>query len=106
MAAILQVNFRWDVPEEVATGATAADAQPFADRDDVVWKIWIRDPESKTSGGVYLFRDRGEAEAWGRELGAQLAGREGLSDYRAIAFDIQEVPTRVTSGPVDVSAAV
>lgn len=105
MAAILQVNFTWDVPEEVATGATAADAQPFADREDVVWKIWIRDPASKTSGGVYLFHDRSAAEAWGRELGAQLAGREGVSDYRATAFDIQDEPTRVTSGPVDVSVS-
>ncbi|MDO8208820.1 YdhR family protein [Conexibacter sp. CPCC 206217] len=103
MAAILQVNFRWDVPEDVATGATAADAQPFADREDVVWKIWIRDPQTKTSGGVYLFRERPDAEAWGRALGEQLAGREGVSDYRATAFDIQEEPTRVTSGPVDVS---
>jgi putative monooxygenase ydhR len=105
MAAILQVNFRWDVPEDVATGATAADAQPFADRDDVVWKIWIRDPETRTSGGIYLFRERAEAEAWGRELGGQLVGREGVSDYRATTFDVQDEPTRVTSGPVDVSVS-
>lgn len=105
MPTILQVNFRWDVPEEVATSATAAEAQPFADRDDIVWKIWIRDPQTRTSGGIYLFHERGDAEAWGRELGRQLAGREGVSDYRATAFDIQDEPTKVTSGPVDLSAA-
>jgi hypothetical protein len=102
MPVILQVNFNWDVEEDVARGATAEDAQPIADRDGVQWKVWIRDAETRTSGGIYLFSDRESAGAWREELRADLTKRPGVSDFDAQIFDVLEVPTRVTRGPIGV----
>jgi len=103
MSVILQVNFNYDVSEEVATGATPEAAQAIADRDGVQWKIWIRDPETKTSGGIYLFRDEASADAWRTDLRADIEAREGTSDFDAKLFQITEGPTRITRGPIDVA---
>ncbi len=47
---------RWRAPE-LADGA-GADAPTFANLPGLLAKIWLRDPEKNTYGGMYLWADR------------------------------------------------
>ena len=48
MSVILQVNYIWDVEEDVAN-RVADNAERYNDIPGLQWKLWIRDAETKTS---------------------------------------------------------
>jgi quinol monooxygenase YgiN len=60
----LVVTFKTDASQEAFTAAMEENAPVFADVDGLLAKIWIVDPESKTYGGIYLFRDRAALDAY------------------------------------------
>lgn len=58
MAVMLQINYRHDVDEDEARAIPPERAQAIADQPGLQWKVWIREPDTRTSGDIYLFADR------------------------------------------------
>lgn len=95
MSVILQVNYHWDVDE--TTAARVADnPERYNDVPGLVWKLWIRDPETKTSGGIHLFLDRRSAETYLNDTVLPvIAALEGATDIDAKILGINETASRV-----------
>jgi len=47
-----------DISEEQFREASGADAPTFANFSGLLAKIWLRDPETNTYGGLYLWADQ------------------------------------------------
>jgi putative monooxygenase ydhR len=62
--AILLATFDFDFGENEPFEATLKRAHALAERDGLVWKVWLRDRTTSRGGGIYLFEDRGAAQAW------------------------------------------
>lgn len=61
------VTFTLDGPtEEQFREACREDAEVFAGLPGLLAKIWLRDPETGTYGGLYLWQDRDAYEAYTR----------------------------------------
>jgi Putative mono-oxygenase ydhR len=52
------------ITEEQFHEACGADAPTFASLPGLLAKIWLRDPETNTYGGLYLWVDRGAHERY------------------------------------------
>lgn len=104
MPVILEVNFDWDVTEEEAAKFSTPDkAKVFWAVPGLLWKIWIRDPETGGSGGVYLFRDRASAEKYrDGPIVEAVRNYPKSSNHTVRIFDVREDVTGVTGGPIDV----
>jgi hypothetical protein len=100
MAVILQVSFPWDDDERAVHAASLAEARRLANRTEFAWKLILRDPNTKTSGAIYLFEDRREAEAWRVELFARRGHR-----IEARIFEIDEEASRLTRAPLAAGVA-
>jgi hypothetical protein len=99
MAVLLQVNVRWEGSEDEATGSSE-EAHAIAGLDGLLWKIWLRDAESKTSAGVYLFADRAAAEAWVAQMTPPVLAAPEASDLRTTIFEIDEAQSVITHAPL------
>jgi hypothetical protein len=95
MSIVLQVSFVWDEEEDKVRAASLAQARDLALRTEFIWKMIIRDPQSRISGAVYLFADRQKAEAWR----AELLERRGPS-IEARIFEVDEEASRLTRAPL------
>lgn len=80
-------------------------ASAFRDLADTVartpglrWKIWTENPQERRAGGIYLFDDQPSLERYLDEHTAHLRGF-GITDIRAIVFDVNEPLTAITAGP-------
>jgi Putative mono-oxygenase ydhR len=104
MAVVLEINFVNDVSEEELAAATDLDAaKKIAAFPGLLWKVWIRDPRTRETGGVYLFESRTQAEAWVAGPTIQSIPRsEKVSNFSTKIFDIREEPSRITRAPIDV----
>jgi hypothetical protein len=47
-----------DITEEQYHEAVGADAQVFANMPELLAKVWLRDPQTNTYGGLYLWADQ------------------------------------------------
>lgn len=103
MPVILEVNFDWDVTEEEAAKFSTPDkAKIFWAVPGLLWKIWIRDPETGGSGGVYLFKDRASAEKYrDGPIVEAVRNYPKSSNHTVRIFDVREDVTAVTGGPID-----
>jgi len=53
------ITFELDgITEEQFRGAAEADAPTFANMPGLLAKVWLRDPETNTYGGLYLWADQ------------------------------------------------
>lgn len=107
MATIVQINYVNDISEEEVAARTNLDsARKIADQAGLQWKVWIRNPETRESGGIYLFDSREEAEAYVNgpiitALRASAAPVEVSVKY----FDVREEPSAITRAPLSVAVA-
>ena len=53
-----------DITEEQFREASGADAPTFANLPGLLAKIWLRDPETNTYGGLYLWADQETYEGY------------------------------------------
>ncbi len=104
MSVILQVEYVWDVDWSTAEQPGAADAHAMREAPGLQWKIWLRDPDTRSRGGIYLFADRESAQDWADRIDEGLPGNH--RDLSVRIFEINEDATRVTHGPLDIPAAV
>ena len=98
-AAIVQINFPFSLSREELENGAAEVAGVFAGVDGLLWKIWLVDEAGRTSGGIYLFRDRASAEAYSRgELVTKL--RQDWPGATVQVFDVMAEPSRITRAPL------
>lgn len=103
MSVVLQVNLTWDASEEIA-GGTLDDARELEYLHGLQWKIWLRNSDTKTSGGIYLFESIEAAEEWQKAVIPGLQGRVGVSNVTAVIFNVNEGASKITRAPLDVKA--
>ncbi|WP_051612711.1 YdhR family protein [Hyphomonas polymorpha] len=103
MPVVLQVNFGWDLSEEeLGQFSTAEKAKVFWAVPGLLWKIWVRNPETRLSGGIYLFKDRASAQAYcDGPIAAQIKKFPKSSNHSFNIFEIREDQTAVTGGPLN-----
>lgn len=108
MPTILQVNFSYDISEEeLARRSNPARAKIFETLPGLRWKVWIRSPERRESGGIYLFDDRAAAEAY--LAGPIVAAMKTMPDTANLTtkmFDVREDVSAVTRAPLGGPAPV
>jgi hypothetical protein len=98
---ILQVNFQYNFPLADLQAMTSGAAEPIAQVDGLLWKIWLLDEEQQTSGGVYLFENERAARAYaeGPILGS-LQQHPAISDYSARLSGTIADLSKITRGPL------
>lgn len=106
MSVILQVNYTWDVKETVAN-RVADNAERYNDIPGRQWKLWIRDPETKTSGGIHLFTDRESARSYFEDVALPvITNLDGGRDIEWKILGINEEASRLNHTEVDVAPLV
>ena len=97
---VLIVNFNLKGVDEQQYAALCDQIAPtFAAVPGLVSKVWLKDSERGTYGGVYLFQDHDAFERFKRsELFNTVATHPNLANIVANDFGILEAPTRVTNG--------
>lgn len=104
MPTIVQVNFNYDITEEeLAKRSNPERAKMFRTVKGLRWKVWMRDPQRRESGGIYLFDDRASAQAY--VDGPIVAAARSLADssgHSVKIFDVREEVSAVTAAPLEV----
>src|SRR6476661_401721 len=100
--AIVQINFNWDVSEEeVAARSGPEQAQVFTTLPGLLWKIWLREPQRRESGGIYLFESREAAEAYvAGPIVARIRANPDFGEVTVKVFDVREGQSRITRAPL------
>jgi hypothetical protein len=106
---LLQVNYRrergQDDPEQAEHLLGAAER--ISGLPGLQWKVWIYDDARGAAGGIYLFDTEEHARIWGDEMLPNSLGQlPGVSEIEARYFDVDEILSTITRGPVGASQAV
>ena len=88
---VMIVTFKWDAPEEEVHRESVAQMRDIAQRGEFLSKLILRDPQTKTSGAVYVFADRTAAERWREDI-----RRRRGSDVEARIFEVNEEASKLT----------
>ena len=90
---VMIVTFPWDAPEDEVFTQSVAQARDLAARGDFLSKLILRDPQTKTSGAVYVFANRAAAETWRDDL-----RRRRGPDVEVCIFEVNEEASKLTQG--------
>src|SRR5947209_900773 len=90
---VMIVTFPWDAPEDEVRKQSVAQARELAGRGEFLSKLILRDPQTKTSGAVYVFANRAAAERWREDI-----RRRRGADVDARIFEVNEEASRLTRG--------
>ncbi len=98
---ILQINMSYNIPADVLSKAFMDLAKPIADTKGLEWKVWLHDPEKKTCGGIYLFKDETSCKAYlDGKIVADIMKNPAVSNIDAKVFDVLPDHSKVTRGPI------
>lgn len=100
MAMLLQIDFPYAGPwgTEMTDGMTAL-AESIAQEQGLLWKIWTENAEKSEAGGIYLFTDRGCAEAYLAMHSARLKAI-GVPLINAKLFDVNPALSAIDRAPL------
>lgn len=85
------------VTEEQFHDFCAGEAATFAALPGLLSKIWLRRPDAKTYGGIYLWRDRAAHDDYLRsEVWRSITGDPNLADVQSAGFEVFEDLTKET----------
>jgi hypothetical protein len=88
---VLQINFTYDMTATEYEEAVAPLAEPIAEVEGVVWKMWVINDENKEAGGIYLFEDAASVNDYlSGEIVAGLAAHPQITDIVVKQFDVME----------------
>ncbi len=87
-------------PEQQA--ALRALAGSIAQEPGLIWKIWTEDVSARRAGGIYLFADRGAAEAYHAMHAARL-GAQGIGPILAEYRTANMALSALTRAPIPLS---
>jgi hypothetical protein len=98
---ILQINIKINIPVAELEPIWFEAAQPIADTPGLQWKVWLKNPEEREVGGIYLFEDEASVQAYlnGPIVAAIKASPVNVS-ISAKQFQIMEAHTAITRGPI------
>jgi hypothetical protein len=100
---IVQVNFEYHMALAEYEAINEQAAQPIAEVEGLVWKIFLIDEAAPEAGGLYLFENAASAEAYlNGPLITGLRQHPGITNVRVKLSNILETPTLVTRGPIGV----
>ena len=99
MPAIVQINFPYTESQSDLKKHSAEAAPRFSGVEGLQWKVWLVDAAAKTAGGIYLFDNRANADAYaGGPLVERLKNaRDGVS---VKVFDTIDAAGVITNAPV------
>ena len=104
--ALLEINFKYNVPTADFQAAVSPLADQFAATDGLRWKIWAIDEENSQFSGVLMFDDAAKRDAFLQsELAATVTTHPALSDFAILPYDVMAAESRVTNAPMMGAAA-
>jgi hypothetical protein len=90
------------ITEEQYRQSCQGETGTFAGLPGLVCKIWLRDPDANTYGGLYLWRDRGSYERYVRgEIFQSIGSDPTLKNVSSRGFGVFEDLTAATQPAVD-----
>ncbi len=100
------INFQLDgITEAEYSDLCDSLASTFAALPGLISKVWLKDAESNTYGGVYVWESREAMEGYlSSELFNAVATHPNLANASSRSFEVLEAPTRATRGLVAVTA--
>lgn len=85
------------ITEEQYHQACEAETETFAALPGLLAKTWLRNPETNTYGGMYLWRDRDSFEGYlNGEVFKAISADESLSNVTSNDYDVFEDLTKAT----------
>ena len=103
---ILQINFKYDLTAAEYEAAVAPLADPIANVDGLVWKVWIINDAEKEAGGIYLFENAAAVDAYmNSDIVAGVVAHPKLTDISAKHFDVMDQVSTITRAPVEMETA-
>ena len=104
---VLIVNFNLKGLDEAQYAKLCDEAAPaFAAVPGLISKFWLKNSDTGTYGGVYIFEDRNALNRYQEsDLFHALAVNKNLINVTAEDFEVFEAPTRVTNGMLTTVAA-
>jgi hypothetical protein len=85
------------ITEEQFHEASGADAPMFANLPGLLAKFWLRDPESNTYGGVYVWADKEACEQYIKgEIFSAIKADQNLKNVESRDFGVFEDLSSVT----------
>ncbi len=100
MAKLLQLDFPFPGPFGAELAAMVRGlADSIAKEPGLIWKIWTESEKEKRAGGVYLFEDEATLQAF-LEMHTERLQAFGVTDLRAMMFDVNAELSAITRGPV------
>jgi hypothetical protein len=98
---IVHIQFKLTIPAAEYVQAVTPMAQAIADVPGLEWKIWLLDKDAGTAGGVYLFANQNDAQAFlDGPLVFRVRSAPMLADFEATHYDVIEELTAATRGPI------
>jgi hypothetical protein len=86
------------ITEEQFHEVAGADARVFANMPELLAKVWIRDPESNTYGGLYLWVDQEAYERYVKgEIFNSIKNNQGLQNVESRDFGVFEDLSSLTA---------
>jgi len=97
---VLIINFHLNGIDEAQYAKISGEVAPtFAAMPGLLSKLWIKNADTGTYGGVYIFSDRDALNRFQEsDLFRSLAVNKNFVNITANDFEVLEAPTRVTSG--------
>jgi Putative mono-oxygenase ydhR len=98
---LVQINFKLNVSDSEYMRAVVPLAKMVADTAGLQWKIWILNEAKREAGGIYLFADESSTDAFlAGPIIARIKGAPLIRDFSVKEYDVMEVLTTITRGPV------
>jgi hypothetical protein len=99
--AIVQINFVYALTEEELRESAAELVDTMNRQDGLLWKIWLIDDASKTTGGIYCFASRAQADAYANgAVVRHLQEQPPFADMTVRVFDVMQPHSDRTRAPV------
>jgi hypothetical protein len=97
---LLQFDFPFTGPwgGEMATAMEGL-ATDIAAEPGLVWKVWTENAAEGRAGGIYVFDSPEAAAAYKEKHSARLADF-GITDIRAVTFDVNPALSQITRAPL------
>jgi len=94
-----------DITEEQFHEAASADVPAFVGMADLLGKVWLRDPETNTYGGLYLWADQEAYEGYVKgEVFNAIKTNPHLKDFESRDFGVFEDLSSITMPKLRVEA--
>ena len=96
---VVTFNLKGLSESEFSKACSDVFAPAFAEISGLISKVWLRQPETNTYGGVYTWRDREAMERYAKsELFQSIISDKRFINISSQDFSVMEGPTRITHG--------